>query len=572
MPSRFFSARPQDILPTGQAIRDGDGQLIRIGDGVRAGGIVLNPRAPTFASLGIDGQRSSRDTDRLLAALNDHREVIVTQRPGGEPWMFDAPIKLMSGARLYAAQPGVVIKASPGRAPHEPVIGNQTSLPRTSRARDRDVLIANLIIDGAKQSNRRQGQWGHGVQLNAVDGAAILNLVVRNTQGDGLCLMYGYDPAASAPRSDVFCSNVRGNIRTEDAERQGVAVIAAEDVQLDVMAIRARLFGLDVEGDNNQNVARNLTFRLQAFDCGDGSEGSGGLAVVGAGSAGAFENISVEFVVTNSGGKGVAWREVRGLRLNGRISRPAGAGVWGMGGGAFGSEVQLDVEVVEPQGTVAALIGPGDVVNGRIRASGPSLGASSAVQVTGMAGGSIQLQMPDGGRQQGLTLDGCTGTTWTGRVNGFQSHGIWLGKGSSRNLFRNVDARGNNKGGFFADIVEEPSCRENRFENVDAATTNLRGRGSQFSGPVRQGVAALAFSPPPSVPGYSTAVAPVVVPGAMVGDEVIVTTNLHTMGHYDLLEGVVHRAGEVTVRYRQSKGEPAAAGSGTFAVFTRRQT
>lgn len=564
-----FTLRTQETLGLGQTIEDAEGRLLRIGDGVTRGGIALNPRAATFQTLGIDGQRSSRDTDRLLAALNNHREVIVTPRPGGGPWVFDAPIRLPTGARLYAARPGIVIRASPGRGPHEPVIGNMTSLPRTLRARDRDVVVANLVIDGDKRSNRAQIEWGHGLQLNAVDGTAILNVTVRNTQGDGLCLMYGYDFEGAEAQHDVYCSNVRGNIRTEDAERQGVAVIAAEHVDLDVVAVRARLFGLDVEGDDNQHVARHLTFRLQSFDCGNGSEASGGLAILGAGSTRAAENVSVDFVITNPDGKGVAWRQARGLRLSGRIHRPTGVAIWGMDGGAFGSGVELNAEITEPLSSVAALSGARDVVSGRIKVTGPSLGGSSAVQASGLAGGSIHLEMPDGGRQQGLTLDNCSGTTWTGRVNGFEQHGIWLRGRSSGNVLKNMDARGNNRRGFAADVVEEPTCRENLFENVDASTREIRGQGSRFAGSVNNGAGVLTFAPPVSVPGYSTSTAPIPVKGALVGDEVIVSTNLGTPAGYGSPEGVVLRPGEVTVRYRQVSGESAAAGSGTFAVFTR---
>lgn len=437
-------------------------------------------QAPTFAALGIMGVNSDRDTARLLQALNDYREVITSPHPSDGAYMMEAPILVHSGTRLHGPVK-VTLKASPGRAPHEPVLGNANVLPMwrpgsASDDRDRNLYFSNLHLDGNREANGTQGEWGHGLYLRAARDIIIgPGMSASNCRGDGLNLCSGLEAGATsnAYNMSAYCERVRIlGFRASRNYRQGVAIVAAVGVTGEIETEMNDLFGLDLEPDGREQLVRNLTLAVRSRGDGVAHRTSrGGVAATGGGVAifGApgnlTRNVSLNVDVVRSEGYGLVWREVRGLTVQGRVAQAADVSVVGFDGGSEPSTVSLTVDLENPKGALA-LRGAGDRVAATIDVKGRDRGTAAAFYLASQSEPNLVVSAPDGGNQQAFQIEDTSGGVFRGVVRGFSSYGVWLRGASRNNRFVAMDLRGNGLSNGNIAVLESDESAGNEFSDL----------------------------------------------------------------------------------------------------------
>lgn len=452
-------------------------------------------QAPTFAALGITGANSDRDTARLLQALKDHREVITSPHPSGGVYLMEAPILVHSGTRLHGPAK-VTLKASPGRAPHEPVLGNANVLPTWTPGsaiddRDRGLYFSNLHLDGNREANETQGEWGHGLYLRAARDIIIgPGMSASNCRGDGLNLSSGLaaNPRSNAYNSAAHCERVHvSGFRASRNYRQGVAIIAAVGVDGELDTEMNDLFGLDIEPDGREQRVRNITLTIRSSrdgaahgtDRGGVSATGGGVAVFGAPGS-LTTDVTLDINVVESRGYGLAWREVRGLQARGRIARAASVSVFGADGGSEPSTVSLALSLEETKGALA-LRGAGDRVTATINVMGRDTGASAAFHLASQSEPDLTVNASDGGGQQAFQIEDTTGGVFRGVARGFSSYGVWLRGASRNNRFEAMDLRGNGLGNGGIAVLEGDHSGGNEFSELRVGPRDkvqLTGRSS----------------------------------------------------------------------------------------------
>lgn len=452
-------------------------------------------QAPTFAALGVTGANSDRDTARLLQALKDHREIITSPHPAGGVYLMEAPILVHSGTRLHGPV-RVTLKASPGRAPHEPVLGNANVLPTWTPGsatddRDGDLYFSNLHLDGNREANESQGEWGHGLYLRAARDVTIgPGMSASNCRGDGLNLSSGL---AASLRSNVYnmaayCERVQiSGFRASRNYRQGVAIIAAVGVDGQLDTEQNDLFGLDIEPDNQEQQVRNITLTVRSIRDGvghgihrDGVPATGGGVAVFGAPGSLTTNVALDINVVESRGYGLAWREVRELQARGRIVRAAGVSVFGVDGGSAPSTVSLALGLEETRGALA-LRGAGDRVTATIDVKGRDAGGAAAFYLASQSGPNLTVHAPDGGAQQAFQIEDTTGGVFRGVARGFSSYGVWLRGASRNNRFEAMDLGGNGLRNGNIAVLEDQGSAGNEFRDLRVTPVDkvqLTGRSS----------------------------------------------------------------------------------------------
>lgn len=358
---------------------------------------------------------------------------------------------------------GCVIKALPDFGDN-PMIENATRAPAADTARDRNIILHQIKLHGNKANNSTASEFGHGVQLRAVDGAS-LDIWVVEPKGDGLSIQQ-----ATNDIHWVGCSNITGKVRTEGCNRQGVSIICGEQVDLVVHDTRTNLMSVDIEPDHPQNFIRNIYLKVLSLQTGNGSDISGGVCVAGDGQGCAPTNVIVDFNVFNSGGQGAIWRDAKGLILRGTITSPARNGLVGIGGGYGPSQVSFeDVRVFDPAFSgLSAREAQGSTYDGSISVVGAG---GFGAQIENARGGVLQVSITQG-RDEGLYLSNTWNMTFPSAViMNNRSQNVWLRNGSRGNRFQYLKSMGSALGYGF---VEDAGCDDNRVFMARLAN-NQRG-------------------------------------------------------------------------------------------------
>ena len=356
-----------------------------------------------------------------------------------------------------------------------PLVRNATQAPTTDAERDQNVMIVGVRLDWNKANNATATEFGHGLALKAVNGAR-LDVEVVNPHGDGVSIQQS-GPGVSEWYQHVGCSHITGKVRTSGCRRQGVAIMCAEQVDLDVYDTGTQLMSVDIEPDHPDNFIRNIFIRLLSLGTGDGSDISGGVCVAGDGLGCIPTGVTVDFEVYEPGGQGAIWRDCKGLTLRGAIRNPGRNGLVGIGGGTGGSQVSFQgvrVSSAVHQG-MAARETQGSVYDGEIVVEGTG---GIGVQIENARGGVLGLTLKDAG-EEGLYLRNTSNMTFhSAVVERSSGHNVWIVGNSSGNRFpflRSVNSR------FGYGFIEDLGCNDNRasFSRVlGNAAGNVSIKGS----------------------------------------------------------------------------------------------
>lgn len=373
---------------------------------------------------------------------------------------------------LLGVNYGCTIRALPNFG-NKPMVRNVTIAPPSNEARDRNLVLTSVRLDGNKAQNGSATEFAHGIQLYAVDGVK-LDVQVVNPKGDGVSIQQAVD------HQQIGCSYISGKIRTMGCRRQGVAIICGEQIDLDVHDTGGTLMSVDMEPDHPQNFIRNVFVRLLSIGTGNGSDISGGVCVAGDGLGCIPTNVMVDFEIFNSGGQGAIWRDAKGLILRGTIVHPGKNGLVGITGGTAPSTVTFGgVKVFSPvfQGLSAREIG-GSIYDGEVAIeSAGDLGA----HIERAGGGTLGLRIRNC-NQQGLVLDRTNNMTFPSLTcENNKGHNVWLRGGSQGNRFQFLKSVNSSFGQGF---IEDAGCNDNRAFQARVSGNgggNVTVRGLQSS-------------------------------------------------------------------------------------------
>ena len=377
-----------------------------------------------------------------------------------------------SGGGLIGLNYGCTIKALPGFGDW-PMIRNAYPDPTTEGTRDRNLVFRGIRLDGNKAANPNATQFGHGIQLYAVDGAS-LDVWVVNPKGDGVSIQQAY----ASP--SIGCAYITGKVRTSGCNRMGVTITCGEQIDLDVYDTGGEWMSVDIEPDNRTNFVRNVFLRVLSLGAGNGTDVSGGVAISGDGTGGVAMNVTIDFQIFNSGGQGVLWRDVKGLTLRGTIENPRHNGLVGLDAGAGPSSVFFDgVRVYSPGASgLVSRERQGSIYDGTVMVEEA---AGMGAYIANARGGTLGLTLKNSG-QQGLTLNNTQNMTFPSPIIlGSMSHNLWLSNGSSGNRFQFLHSAGSNWGWGF---LEESGCNDNRafYSRVSGNSAgNISTKGAQSS-------------------------------------------------------------------------------------------
>lgn len=427
-------------------------------------------RIPVALHAAIVAGTSTDDVSSYInAALADYK---LLRLPLSGQISIGSTLRVPSGGGLVGVGYGCTIKALPNFGNH-PMVGNVTTAPATNAARDKNLTFTGFRIDGNKANNSTATEFSHGIKLQAVDGAN-LDVQVVNPKGDGVSLQQ-----ASEDHQTVGCANITGKIRTHACNRQGLAIVCGEQIDLDVYDTAGNLLSVDLEPDHPSNFIRNIFIRLLSIGTGNGSDISGGVCVAGDGQGCLPTNVTVDFQIINSGGYGALWRDAQGLILRGNVLNPTHAGLVGVDGGSGGSTVLFEGVRITSPGTSAFVAREtvGSVYDGSISIEGA---AGAGIQINNARGGTLGLTVKNTG-QQGVTLDAVQGMTFPNMiVEASASHGLWLRGNSSGNRFPGLKSVNSS---FGWGVLEESGCNDNKalFARVaanGAGNVSMSGAGS----------------------------------------------------------------------------------------------
>ena len=414
---------------------------------------VLPPRARAALLAG-----RPCDAGDLQAGLD---KAGVLRLPAGL-YMLETPLEIPSGGGLVGDGFRAVLKAAPGFG-DRPLVRNAGYRAKSDAARDRDLVITGVKLDGNKRENLRATEFSACLALHAVDGAR-LDVWAVDAKGDGVTLTY------AAGALGVGCRGVRGRARTERCARQGVAVICAEDLDLTVVDRGAALYALDLETDDAANFIRRGRFRVTATGSGNGTDASGGVGVDGGGgsSPGRISDIVLDVQVRAARGAGVVWRDAERLTVRGLVDGAAKNGLWGADAGSRPSTVTLDVDVRNTGGNGwRANEVAGAVYNGRVHVQ---RAGNVGVEIAHARGGDLDIAAVDGS-QQGVVLHDCQGLAFrsiVARAN--KGNGLWLRGGSRDNL---IDALVSTGSVFGAGVQEDAGSNGNRIRRARLGANRL---------------------------------------------------------------------------------------------------
>lgn len=375
-----------------------------------------------------------------------------------------------SGGALIGYNYQCTIKALPNFGDN-PVIRNERTNATRDSERDQRITLVGFRVDGSLDSNLTATEFGHGVKLHSVDGCD-LDLEIVDCKGDGVCILF-----ADWPNYHVGCSKITGRVRTRRCDRQGVAVICAEQVSLEVFDEETRLMSVCVEPDNPDCFIRNCSFRVHSIRTGEGSDISGGFAVAGDGTGCIPENVLCDFQIYNSGGYGVLWRDVRNLTLRGSIFSPALGGLVGTDGGSTRSTVYFDGVRVYNAGIAGftAREFAGSTYDGSIYIEGAN---GAGAKIENARDGILQLRVQNC-REEGLYLRNCVNMTFPNlAADGNNGHNVMITGNSWGNRFPGMRSTASNHGYGF---IEEASCSNNKA--YEARVEGNAGGNIQVSGP-----------------------------------------------------------------------------------------
>ncbi|MFA4893565.1 hypothetical protein [Brevundimonas sp.] len=495
----------------------GDGLYVRVGSQPNHGGkfqsadggwwelVAEHEGGVRALQVGAVADGVTVNSTTLTTALRRYGKVFLDRHEPGLCYLGN--VYLASNETLWGddigavgdpAHPGTVLKGTANRNAHEPVVGNVTRRPGSNANRDRNLRVFGFTIDGDKAHNSSQGEWGHGLQLYAVDTAHI-DVRAINCRGDGAVLAHGYDPDAGG--GDLaYCSNIFGRVVSEDCYRQGVAVIAGENIRLQVQSFRARLFAFDIENDMVGHVLRNIVVDVYARDCGTaGVDSSGGVAVYGVAGQPA-EDVTLSFQISGGNGTAVFWRQAVNARLSGSISA---SGMTAFACGAEGagnpSSVYLDVDV-DDAFALGRIWDNGGRIDGAIRQRSELVG--SGLQLRDLASGDLNVQLTKGSTENGygLLVYESSGLLIRGKVSGFRAQGVQILGTSVGNRFW-IDCEGNNTSGFHHEVEEGAGGDDNIFFGLrNGVSASLSGPLSRVEyetvpGPADRGDAPVTLAP-----------------------------------------------------------------------------
>jgi hypothetical protein len=410
-------------------------------------------RIPSGLHADIFNGVSTVDVSSYInAALQDYRMV---RLPIVGRLCVGSPVVVPSGGALIGYNYQCTIKALPNFGDN-PVIRNGYIGPTSESARDKNITLVGFRVDGSLHSNHTATEFGHGVKLHAVDGCDI-DLEIVDTKGDGLCILF-----ADYPNYHIPCSNITGRVRTRRCDRQGVSVICAEQVSLEIFDTETRLMSLCIEPDRHDNIVRNCSFRVHSIRTGQGSDVSGGFACVGDGTGSTPTNILIDFNVHEAGGYGGLWRDTLNLTLRGSIFACARGGLVGLDGGFSRSTVFFDGVRVQNPG-IAGFTSretPGSIYDGSIYIEGA---AGAGAKIENARDGVLQLRVQNC-REEGLYLRNCVNMTFPNLVvDGNNGNNVWIAGNSHGNRFPGMRSTSSNSGYGF---IEENGCNNNKAYNA----------------------------------------------------------------------------------------------------------
>lgn len=408
---------------------------------------------------------------------------------------------------------------------NNPLIRNSTTNPASLALRDKAIRLWGVKLDGNKANNTTATEFSHGVHFNGVDGIT-LNIWADNTKGDGVLFN------SATGTYSIGCRDANGWVRTENAFRQGVAMVGIEAFDLSIFAYKAGYLGFDVELDQTTHYIRNGFVRLTAIECGQNGSGTRGAAsVIGtnfdSSGVGDVRNIVIDVTALNCLGTfGVGWRDCQDITFRGDIKGQTGNGAQGFDSGFGPSRVHLDLDVTAP--TAAGLVArnTGEIISGRVHVTSPG---TYGISLENCGGGTIEARIKSAG-QEGILLNNTDNMTFPDADITLSSQaGVSLTNTSSGNRFPGLKSTGSvNSWGY----LEAAGCSDNRATDA-RLSSNSSGTASVTptnSIVTLEQLFGKATYDAPSIAAAGTTTTTVTVTGAAFGDRVSVEFGVSLAG------------------------------------------
>lgn len=397
------------------------------------------------------------------------------------------------------------------------LIRNETDWPQTLAARDTDITLEGLLLNGNRANNATGTEFSHCVHLLAVDGA-LLDVKCVDPKGDGVLISYSRDFDEVGLNPEIGCQNIRGRIRSVGAARQGVAITCCDDFDLSVSAYQADLLGFDIEPDNEDSYVRNGFVRLSAVECGQAGTGTRGGAlihgtnVLGTGRADVRNIDLIALILNCEGTAGLLWRDVVDIKMWFSIYGQTGHGIYGIESGFLPSRVMLFGAIDTVSGDGLRSFGNSDRVDGRVNVVDAG---GNGFNLQGSNGGVLQVMSNSAG-SVGLLLNNVDNMTFPDpEITGSASHGVSLTNTTAGIRMPGLKSTGNGGWG----LIEAAGCNDNRATDArlsgnTSGTASLQGATSIIE---LEALFGKATYDAPSIAAGGTATTNITVTGATLG-------------------------------------------------------
>jgi hypothetical protein len=334
---------------------------------VEAWGASTRPfETSAFSTYGLT-PNSSAAASANRTAINAALQAYTTVRlpPGGDYYIGDQII-VPTGRTFTTSRDNPAWLRAIDDFGNKAMVINQTLNPATLGARDANITIGPIQLDGRKATNSTATEHAHGFGFRAVAGLTFDSPKVKDAKGDGYYL------AGGNGNWHIPCSDVRGVTYSEGVDRQGFTWICCDGFDLEIHSTTAKFLAADSEPNRATETVQNGTARIYSTNDGTGTVASGVLGISNTLTGASTRDCTFILNGVTPNGQGVICRNAVNVTITGTVDNPTLNGIYIVQGGDIASSYTLDLDIISPGQAGVKLDDALDpVVNGAVRVTAP---------------------------------------------------------------------------------------------------------------------------------------------------------------------------------------------------------
>lgn len=337
---------------------------------VEAWGVSTAPfEASAFTPYGLTPDSTAAaaaNRTAINAALQTYTAV---RLPAGGNYYISDQIIMPSGRALTTSKTNPAWLLAVNDFGDKAMVVNQTTNPASLEARDQNIVVQGIKLDGRKASNSTATEHSHGFAFRAVNGLIFDDVYAKDTKGDGAYLTGGNG------NYHIPCGNVRGTLNTDNVDRMGLALICVDGLIMTVNSYRSKWLGFDSEPNRSDEIVQNFTVTVNSNEDGYLSpnvlvSGCAGISNRDPGALTRDGQITINGTTPN--GQAFFGRNCQNVTVQGEVTDPTQNGVLITSGGDIAASLTFSLIVRRPDlAGIRVMANSNATLNGTLQVEAP---------------------------------------------------------------------------------------------------------------------------------------------------------------------------------------------------------